>query len=181
MSLQSYYKTVALLCILAFAVWTNVAYASTNVYSSVDVSASSGGNRGKTVREGESVNTVRVETVVNGEIVRSYSETSSDPIHYQDSYSVGVERTPENDVAASSGASVGAKAYAGGATGTVGGVGEAEPTAGADASVKTETAVSETAAAHSDGKQAGSLVAQVWYVLQATVTKIFEYVFEWIA
>ena len=56
-----------------------------NIVNNVSSSANSGGNyaEGGTVVEGQSSNRVYVRTVVNGEVVEEYEETSSEPIHYE--------------------------------------------------------------------------------------------------
>ena len=61
---------------------------TTVITNSVHSSASTGGNSAQNgeVVEGGAQNVVHVETVVNGEVVESYEETSSDPIEYESRY-----------------------------------------------------------------------------------------------
>ena len=73
----------ALLCVPAISFADNVTI--TNSFSS---SANSGGNyaAGGEVVEGSSTNTTSVHTLVNGEVVEDYTESSSEPIEYHNTY-----------------------------------------------------------------------------------------------
>ena len=92
--------TATLMCAFpTFAIGDTVSISNT-----VTTSANSGGNAstgGQTI-EGKTENSVSVKTVINGEVVEDYSETSDKPIQYKKKV-VG-----EDGVSASASASVGA-------------------------------------------------------------------------
>lgn len=137
---------------------------------------------------------VRVHTVVNGKVVESYEKTSTDDIEYENTY-IGKdgETTTSVEVRANAGAAQ-SEAARSRATSEAG---EAEADAqhgdssatGNDTEMRAESAATSSASSTPSGfertatntERTASFMTQVMSALQASITRVFEYVFGWLS